>query len=370
MAVKTFFGTNTVLNAEAPKFQELSEVSPGANATSSPNVGWTVGTNAPTVYKLMGAGEERSASSWSGTAKPAAASLATESNSAFRTKEKYKGKFAAGAWALHNLVRAVTAGADQDGAVTVRVYRSKNGNGSSATEITSGLLTGSTVTNLATGADQDSLVTWEPGAIELNEEYLFFDIAWKITGAGGGATRDVIFRWGETATRIVTPNFSSALVGEVKQATETDAALPLKATKARELGRAESVEVALPIRPAKRRTIGVATEVDAAMAIAKRKAVALGLATESDSAQMIEARVVGQPQITLPTSATIAPFAVEAATEPIEVSADVAPFAVSAEVSAFDTTVQVATLQAEADLNAFDTSAEIQPLELAAEISS
>jgi Concanavalin A-like lectin/glucanases superfamily len=206
MAARTLFGTNGTFGT-TPKYQELSETSPGANATSSPNVGWTVGTNAPTVYKPMGAAEERSAAGWSGTAKPTAASLATESNSAFRSKEKYKGKFAAGPWVFHFPVRAVTAGEDQDGAIMVRVYRSKNADGSSATEITGAALTGSTVTNLSTSADQDSTITWEPGAIELNEEYLFFDVAWKITGVGGGATRDVIFRWGDTGTRVVTPDF-------------------------------------------------------------------------------------------------------------------------------------------------------------------
>lgn len=203
---KIFYGTNTLLGS-TPKWQELSETSPGAVATSSPVVGWVVGTATPTKYKEMDAGIESTAPTGTTALPDTTIANGGGTNNCFRTTSALTGSFAATAWDFQFVVRAVTSGGDQDGAATFRVWRSTDATGAGATEITSALQTGATVTNLATTADQSSSATWSPGKVTLTNEYLFVEVAWKVTGAGGNSTRDVNFRWGDTGTRIVTPDF-------------------------------------------------------------------------------------------------------------------------------------------------------------------
>jgi hypothetical protein len=177
----TWFGTNTLVS----NFQEMSETSPGADATSSPIVGWVVGT-----------GSTNSAHMDAGT-----------TGDGFRTTSTYTGNFAAAAWTFNFVVVGVTQAATADGRVVYRLFRGANADGSGATQITSAQQQASVVTDLTTTA-QTSTHSLSPGAITVTNEYLFVQVAWLRTGAGGHTTTDVIFRWGNTGTRVISAAFT------------------------------------------------------------------------------------------------------------------------------------------------------------------
>jgi hypothetical protein len=67
------------------------------------------------------------------------------------------------------------------------------------------------VTNVSTSADFDSNLTFNPGAFSISAQYLFFQIAWERTGAGGMTTSDIDFRTGSSGsvgTRVLTADFT------------------------------------------------------------------------------------------------------------------------------------------------------------------
>lgn len=186
-----------------PRFDlgTLAVANPGAEKTTK--TGWTVGTNTPTKYKLMEFNAERSSSGYTSTALPNENPVGSD---VLVADEALTGKFAAENWALLLKAIAVTSGGDQDGAARVRLW--KTADKSAFTALTAALDL-SAVTDLAVGAAQSMNANLEPGAIELKAEYLALQIAWKVTGAGGAADRDVLFREGEGIT-LVTANFEPA----------------------------------------------------------------------------------------------------------------------------------------------------------------
>ncbi len=207
MAAKTLFMTDGLLGI----WQALSEVSPGAEALSSPATGWTVGTNAPTRYKLFDSQAERSASSWTTSVRPVAGAVDAEGVSDALCAGPIEGTFEAGDWLFEFVVRAVTSGGDQDGGMNFRVFKGPNLDGSAATEITAAAQVGSAVTNLAAGGSQTSSATVAMPELVFDGEYLFVSLAWRITGAGGAADRDVLLRVGDTGTRITTTDFAGEI---------------------------------------------------------------------------------------------------------------------------------------------------------------
>lgn len=58
------------------------------------------------------------------------------------------------------------------------------------------LLVGTTVTNLSTTVAQSSIASQQVPMFRLANEYLFYQAAWEITGAGAAADRDVLVRYG------------------------------------------------------------------------------------------------------------------------------------------------------------------------------
>lgn len=94
-----------------------------------------------------------------------------------------------------------------------RLFRGPNQDGSSATEITSAQQQGGLVSDLATTVTQVSTATFNPGAFSITNEYIFIEIAWERTGAGGMTTSDVNARIGNgsgTGSRVVTADFTAA----------------------------------------------------------------------------------------------------------------------------------------------------------------
>ncbi len=204
MAAKTFYMTNTIVTS----FQEMSETSPGSDVLSSPAVGWIVGTGTTGTAPLAAGGEEVAAAF---VASPVHPDTTLDLTEAMRTPSPLSGSFASGNWVFHGVVRATTNGGAQDGRLAVRLWRSANANGSGATEITSSRLTTSNYTNLATSADQDCSVTFNPGAFSLSNEYLFLAIGCERTGAGGMTSADVNFRIGTNSTRLISADFASTV---------------------------------------------------------------------------------------------------------------------------------------------------------------
>lgn len=204
MAVLTWYGMNTLVSVH----QEMSETSPGADATSSPNVGWIVSTGA-TNHSELDAGVERAASTFVGTTVPDGTPDVTLGD-CLRSTNTYSGDFASANWEVHFVCIAVTNGGAQDGRIRFRLLRGANADGSGATEITAAQQQGSLVTDLATSAQQDSTLTFNPGAFTVTGEYIFVQLAWERTGAGGMTTADVVMRIGTTATRVVSSNFTPA----------------------------------------------------------------------------------------------------------------------------------------------------------------
>jgi hypothetical protein len=144
------------------------------------------------------------------TTRPSTLITSTLAN-AFKTPVALIGTFAATAWTFSFAVRATVVSA-QAGRIRMRVFKSKNADGSASTELTSATQIGTTTAVLSTTADQISTVTWNPGAtIRLDNEFLFFAIAWEITTAGGSNTADVVLRTGQVSagTRVVTPDFTA-----------------------------------------------------------------------------------------------------------------------------------------------------------------
>lgn len=180
---------------------------PPGNATSG--TGWIVDTEGSPQYALMYALEERASTVFDAPALPAVGPHTVEGD-CFRTPAKLTGRFSAGNWVLDVPVIAVTLGGHQDGRINTRWWRSTNADASSPTEITvGGRKTGSTVTDLTTATQQVSSVTHDPGVVDLSDEYLFFQLAWEITGAGE-LTEDVLIRIG-SAAKVVTADWNPAI---------------------------------------------------------------------------------------------------------------------------------------------------------------
>lgn len=168
--------------ASGSNFGQL-QVGGSAPSTATTATGWTVDTVGATNYALMAYASERASTVFSGTAQPAGNPDNTLGD-CFRSTNTMTGDFATGVWTITVPVIAVTAASGQDGRVRVRLWKSSNADGSSATEITSGAVTGTTVTDLTTGAEQTSVATTSSiTGFSLANEYLFLQVAWEITGA-------------------------------------------------------------------------------------------------------------------------------------------------------------------------------------------
>ena len=202
MAGKTFYPLNT-------KFAgvEHLEMQDGgaAPSTATMSTGWTVGTTAVGRYSRMDSTTERATATFSATVQPSGAP--SNSLGDCFMAGPYTGNIGAGLWTLNFPVIAVTQGDYQAGRIRVRLWRSTNASGASATEIASGSTPGTSVSKLTTAAAQTSIVSLSPGAFSLTNEYLFVQIAWEITGTGIAGC-DVLLRKGSAAS-ITTPEFTT-----------------------------------------------------------------------------------------------------------------------------------------------------------------
>lgn len=204
MAVKTY----RLTGGNDGNFGAIQEADVAAASRAD---GWTVAKLAAAQSADWARGLKQASSAFSanGTTPKPTALITTLNSQALKTPAALSGVFAATAWTLTFALRASVVSA-QAGRIRMRVYRSVNADGTGATEITSATQIGTTSAVLSTSADVTSTVTWSPGALTLNAEYLFFTLAWEVTTAGGSNTADVLLRTGQAAagTRIVTPDFT------------------------------------------------------------------------------------------------------------------------------------------------------------------
>ena len=172
--------------------------------------GWTVAKLAAGNSSEFDVGVKQASGTFtSNTTTPKPASFLTGTNAnALKTPTPLTGVFANASWSFNFAVRATVASA-QAGRIRLRVFKSANADGSGATELTSATVLGTPGT-LSTTADVATAPIWNPGTtITLNNEYLFFVIAWEITTASGSNSGDVLLRTGSAVgSRIVTPDFT------------------------------------------------------------------------------------------------------------------------------------------------------------------
>jgi hypothetical protein len=201
VAAKTWFVRNDAVDG----WQEMRDNgSPGANATSSPQTGWVVGTGA-TNHSEFATRTNRASSTFTGTTVPDG-SLDTTLKDAWRSDQALTGDFASANWTVHFAAIGVTQAGAQDGRMRCRLFKA-NADGSSATEITSAHQQGGLITNLST-TQQVSTATFNPGAFSVAGQYIFVQLAWERTGAGGMSTTDVAMRVGDTASRVISSDFT------------------------------------------------------------------------------------------------------------------------------------------------------------------
>lgn len=207
MAAKTWYLTNNSVSVGS----DMSETDPGAEAYRSPVTGWIVSTGS-TNHSEWYNDTERAASTFTGTTVPDG-SLDTTNGDFWVTDTTYSGTFANADWVVYFACRANTNGGAQDGQIRIRLFRGANQDGSSATEVTAAQQTGTAVTNLATSATQVSTVTFNPGSFSVTNEYIFIQLAWERTGAGGMTSSDVNARIGNgsgTGCRVVSASLAVA----------------------------------------------------------------------------------------------------------------------------------------------------------------
>lgn len=186
--------------------------------------GWTVGKTAANNYSILNNGVEQAAATFSTTIVPSTTAPVVDNSYAstaiytppdllndtesISTLYEYNGVFPAGNWTFAFPVIAVSSGGDQDGAITMRVFKGQRSGTAwaSVTELTSALLQGTTVTNLTTTTSQTSSVTWSAPAIQLNNEFLICKLGWRVIGQVNTNSRDVLLRYGSGAS-ITSTNF-------------------------------------------------------------------------------------------------------------------------------------------------------------------
>lgn len=209
-SVLTLYCANPVVSGGNAGTLQTS-VPPASTSTT----GWTVATTASGNYSRQTYNTERAAATFGTTPQPSSSPLGSGED-CWRYGPS-TGTFSAGTWYSSLSVIGVTSGGDQDGRARFRLWRSANANATSPTELDSiGTIIGTTVTNLSTTVAQSSSGSGYIGPFFLNNEYLFLQAAWEITGAGAAADRDVLIRYGSMnatdGSGLVTAAFNSGAV--------------------------------------------------------------------------------------------------------------------------------------------------------------
>lgn len=196
----TWFVKDTAVNG----FGSLSETNPGASTITTS--GWTVGKIANTVpFSALLYATKRATGTFSATDYLVTTHPNPGSGDSWRTENTYNGSFASANWTFTFAMRCSVA-STQLGRVKFRLWRSTNASGASATEITSATQSCGIIAAISTSANNNTALTFNPGAITLTNEYLFVQVEWNITTAGNSNTADILFRAGDST--IVSSTFT------------------------------------------------------------------------------------------------------------------------------------------------------------------
>lgn len=218
MAVKNWYLTNTTANS----WRTVDEATQGAATNAD---GCVIGSSG-TLNWTLGFRPGTEVSGWADSTQPDG-SLDTTNFDALRTTNAYTGNFASANWTFNLVGRPVSSATSQQFAAVIRLFRSANANGTGATEITSAQQTGtSSAAMTSTTTDYTSTVTFNPGAFSVNNEYIFFQLAYKRIALGSMTTADCDLRTGSSSTvgtRIASADFTATITGDasVTEAADT-----------------------------------------------------------------------------------------------------------------------------------------------------
>lgn len=205
MAVKTFY----LKDAAAPGSSHGSLQEGGTVSTATMGTGWTVGKVAAGNYSYMDYGTEVSSAGFNTTVKPEASTPGTFTD--WRSERTLSGTFTSGSWSLSVQVCGVGATGSQDGNLGVRIFKGAAADGSDAVEMTTARTETTIATNLGAAPGSTLTATVSVTAnLTLTNEYLFVELAWEITGAGGSNNCDVLFRQNAAASFVTTTQFNPA----------------------------------------------------------------------------------------------------------------------------------------------------------------
>lgn len=210
MAVKTFY---IVGGSTSNGFQQLQDAgSAPADAAFATPTGWAVGANPVGDQSEFRPNTEQVNTTFVVQTVPTALLTGATTN-AFRTPSSLLGLTGTFTTVDFSTVfRSITAAmaVGQQVRLRWRVYASTQADGTSNRELTSGVITTTTVagTGDTTTNMSPTTATWSPGTITLSNEYMFFACAMEVMAASGtGGTRDANFRE-NTNSKIVIQDFT------------------------------------------------------------------------------------------------------------------------------------------------------------------
>jgi hypothetical protein len=221
VAVKTLY----LLNASSGASFNGGAMQDGGTAptAATSSFGWTVAKGAAGFWKarlgattFVASGNVQATSQIDSQTRPQVGGGNTNANAgdSWVTPARLFGTFANTAWTFNYNMRGTVA--TPVGRIRTRVARARNADASGpVTYLTSSTLVTNIVTLSSTTADVNATITWSPGALLIPDEFLFFEIEWEETTAGGTTTTAVGFRVGlgsnSVTSSIVTPDFTAGV---------------------------------------------------------------------------------------------------------------------------------------------------------------
>lgn len=205
MATKTFYWLpDTAAGTTAFGSLQDGGIAP---VTADSNSKFKVGTTAATAYAKYFRNTTRQPTDFNATVQPDG-SFDLSHGDCLRTQNAYRGQFASGNWTFHTTLDFNNVGSAGSVALRFRLYRSTDPGGANATEITSGTLQASPDDTVAAGGQLTKITTFNPGALSLNNEYLFLEVALVITGTHNNASAIWTIYVGSGQCDIITTNYT------------------------------------------------------------------------------------------------------------------------------------------------------------------
>jgi hypothetical protein len=182
-----------------------STTAPGSETTST--TGWVLSTRTPTIYHEMFA-RQIVQSNW-GTTSSAQPSTPNNTRGNGFALGPFTDTIPAGTWDLALGLKATAGSGAGDVAIRWRLYKATAADGTGATELTSGIVTNATCTDL-TGTTQTSGGTAAIGAVTLSGHYLIVTVSCQLAGQASSSSSNAVLV-ASTVSRLIVPTAASAL---------------------------------------------------------------------------------------------------------------------------------------------------------------